>query len=401
MKVDVMTSPMVEEQIDFPMFLPHELLASTYEFGTATFNNLMFDSEEDGNEHILPQHWNHVEHTSWGKEHPVFDHDQRPLLPFSIPVRHHGDDVSFKTLGGRKLIVVSLHAELGTQASLTSRLLSFIIWDDIVIPNKSLQQILAAWSWSWRCAFEGIWPSCDHMGDEFAEGSIQGGHMRYLKAGCPLAGAYRFAYTGGLGDWVFHHKLYFPFFNGHSHNFCCTRDLASRASWELRFENFDEDALWRSTEISNSAFKDAVQEQGGHPMLSIPGWHLHLQRVDFMHCGFLGLFQISCANVIVELMELGHYGPVHQAKEFLIKSAYVSLQVWLRQQKRTISHRGWTLASLGSPQKGPGGTQMTSLNHSFVICFMAGLCFFRHSYILFQLLCGANVLSWGLPFRNH
>ena len=77
-----MTSPMVEEQIDFPMFLPHELLASTYEFGTATFNNLMLDSEEDGNEHILPQHWNHVEHTSWGKEHPVFDHDQRPPATF-------------------------------------------------------------------------------------------------------------------------------------------------------------------------------------------------------------------------------------------------------------------------------------------------------------------------------
>ena len=242
---------------------------------------------------------------------------------------------------------MSLHPELAPQSSLTSRLLSFVIWYDMLIPGKTYHQILRAWSWSWRCAFAGVWPVHDHMGHEFASSS-----KRYMNAGRPLAGAYRFCYTGGLADWSFHAQLYFPFFNSHAHNFCCTRDLAHRTIWELRFENNAPDAAWRSTTISNSEFKHAVGLMGGHPMLDIPGWHIMLQRADFMHGTFPGLFAVACANVVWELMEMGFFGPVEISREDRVKSAYVMLKSWLRLQGRSISHMGFTLGSLGSPQSG-------------------------------------------------
>ena len=87
-------------------------------------------------------------------------------------------------------------------------------------------------------------------------------------------------------------------------------------------------------------------------MLDIPGWHIMLQRADIMHCAFLGLLAVTCANVVWELMEMSFFGPVEISREDRVKSAYVMLKSWLRLQGRSISHMGFTLGSLGSPQSG-------------------------------------------------
>jgi hypothetical protein len=52
-----------------------------------------------------------------------------------------------------------------------------------------------------------------------------------------LAGPYRFAFAGALGDWSFHSKFYYPHFHGSSHNFLCHRDMASRVLEEFRFQD--------------------------------------------------------------------------------------------------------------------------------------------------------------------
>ena len=167
----------------------------------------------------------------------------RRRLPFCIPIRHHGDDVALKSLGAAKLCVVSLHGELCTLDCLSSRLLSFVLYDDLLIPNKTFPQIMAAWAWSWKCAIEGCYPVCDHAGKPFEDVRPgMPGAMRFANRGKTIGGPYTFAYAGGLGDWVFHVKLYAPFFNSHKHNFICTRDLASKVLPDFLYHNFTPEA---------------------------------------------------------------------------------------------------------------------------------------------------------------
>ena len=283
------------------------------------------------------------------QEHPALEKEH--LLPFSVPMRHHGDDVSFKSLGGRKLVVVSCHPELSPWESLTSRLLSWLIWDDMLIAGRTLLQICEPWAWSWQCALEGVWPDKDHLGREWP--STKQHALRRERARTSLAGEYRFTYNGHVADWAFHHKLYYPFYNGAGHNYCCHRDMASRVVPDLRMENRARDAPWRPTKINNADFKAAVAAQGGHPMINkCPGWHLGLQRTGFMHCGLLGLFSCTSGDLMYDLMLHGHYGPIERSKEALIESAYASLQSYLCGHGRSISHRCFSMATIGSPQKG-------------------------------------------------
>ena len=76
-----MTNPLTEEEIEFPIYLPHELLAAVHQFGGKTFRSLMFGcSDTEGCDRILIDHWRHVEGSTWAKEHPVYEH--RDMLRF-------------------------------------------------------------------------------------------------------------------------------------------------------------------------------------------------------------------------------------------------------------------------------------------------------------------------------
>ena len=188
------------------------------------------------------RYWQHCPGAVWAADHPAYHAPY--LLPYTIPVRFHGDDVAYKTLGKGKLLVMSLHGAMCPYDSLTSRLISVVMWDHMIIPQDTLKPILEVWAWSWRCAFHGVWPDCDHNGHAFTDRPES---LRILNRGKPLAGAFRFAFAGALGDWVFHAKIGYPWFNGHSCNFMCHRDLASSVIPSLRYEDASMTAGWRRT----------------------------------------------------------------------------------------------------------------------------------------------------------
>ena len=177
----------------------------------------------------------------WVQKHPATAIPD--LLNFCIPLRSHGDDASIKTLHNRRLCILSVHSESACQNSLISRLLNFVIPDDLLIPGESLPALMAAWVWSWVCCLLGEHPVVDHNNFNFPEGS-----QRHARRGERLSGPYFFAWCGALGDWSWHSKFWYPFVHGSSHNFICSRDLASRALARLRFDDHRPEAgpPWRS-----------------------------------------------------------------------------------------------------------------------------------------------------------
>lgn len=205
----------------------HKILCPQH--ANLTSNHPLLDVSDDA-EAMLRNHWEVVSASSWAQRHPVFKTPN--VLPWTIPCRFHGDDASIKSMTGKKLCIVSVHSEFCVLDALTSRLLSFFIFDDLLIPNVTLAEIMEPWVWSWHVALSGIFPTMDHCGNAFDPTLL-----RYKQRGERLAGPYRFAFAGALGDWSFHSKFYYPHFHGSSHNFLCHRDMASRVLEEFRFQD--------------------------------------------------------------------------------------------------------------------------------------------------------------------
>ncbi len=61
-----------------------------------------------------------------------------------------------------------------------------------------------------------------------------------------------------------------------------------------------------------------------------------------MHSGFLGVFSVTCGNIIVELLEIGCFGPVDLPLQTLLSSAFGSFQVYLRSKRFTADVRAFT-----------------------------------------------------------
>jgi hypothetical protein len=84
-------------------------------------------------------------------------------------------------------------------------------------------------------------------------------------------------------------------------------------------------------------------------IFDLPGFDLKLIRPDFMHCAFLGMFLSTCGSMVWDLLELGHFGPVHLSFAILLASAFAAWKSWLRAKGFYIDSSCFTLASLGSP----------------------------------------------------
>ena len=188
---DVYTQGSKTEQ--FPVYLPHELFAAVHQSGCS---EQVFGTKPE-------EFWDCVRGSEWARMHPVFENES--MLKWTYPVRMHGDDAAMKSLQNQKLVIVSFHSALSTLSSLKSRLLSFAIRDKLLIASKTLQQLFVVIAWSMNVAFAGRWPTTDHLGEPLPElyGRKVGAH-RYAMRTTPLAGPYRFAFTGALGDQAWH-----------------------------------------------------------------------------------------------------------------------------------------------------------------------------------------------------
>lgn len=172
-----------------------------------------------------------IRNAAWSSTHPCYG-SHRHLRNLMIPLRHHGDDASIKSITGRKLFILSLNSEFGSENALGSRLLSIVLHDDSLVKGSSIKELMRVWRWSWDALFSGTYPHNDHNGKPWPPGS-----HRFRRAGQPLAGGWRFVFAGALADWAFHSKLYYPEIHGSSHNYLCHRCHASRVIRRLRFSD--------------------------------------------------------------------------------------------------------------------------------------------------------------------
>jgi hypothetical protein len=291
---------------------------------------------------LLAFHWEMVQGGEWCKVHPSYTTHKR-LRRNIIPLRWHGDDASIKSLTGRKLCTLSLHSEFGACDPMSSRLISIMLYDDWVVPGKTYRQLMDVWHWSFEALLSGVYPASDHLGQAWPSSS-----PRFKLAGTSIANGWRFAFSGALGDWSFHGK-FFKELHGSSHNFLCFRCAASKALHSVRFTDVGVDAGWRATCFSTSQFLAALPVEGRNQVYNIPGFCLSLVRCDFMHAAFLGIFQITCGNIIWELMELGHFAPVRMSIAQKLDFAFSCLHAYCREHGLTLDLRQFSPAVFNSP----------------------------------------------------
>lgn len=165
-----------ETPMNIPVYLPHELINAVYDYGA--FDHLFRGESPSDVGHF----WESVQRAPWFHRHPAC---QTPdLLPWTIPVRFHGDDAAFKSLQNTKLLIFSLHGELCRLPSVQSRLLCWVIKDRMVVPGKTLVPLLSVMKWSLNLALQKYWPSVDHLGRPLQPASgKQPGARRYQRRG--------------------------------------------------------------------------------------------------------------------------------------------------------------------------------------------------------------------------
>jgi hypothetical protein len=146
----------------FPLFPVHEFLAVLWQSGYDNFAKSCFATE--GLESI-GAFWSHVRNLDWCKSHPAVEDHAR--LPWTIPAAMFGDDA--RIYKEEKMTVYEFAFVLSAATTLQSKFIVAILPNWIIIPGKTCADVERAITWSWRCAFEGLWPTHDHLGREIAE----------------------------------------------------------------------------------------------------------------------------------------------------------------------------------------------------------------------------------------
>lgn len=246
-----------EKRVSIPMYLPHELFASTWAAGC-------FETLFCGGDGEVEKFWDSVKGSEWAQHHPAYLNPD--LLKWTIPVRWHGDDAAMKSLQNTKLCIVSLHGELCRLPSIQSRLLSFVVKDKSLVTGTTLRQLFEVFAWSLGIAFGKYWPRADHRGMPFqvAHGSNPGAE-RHRRQGTLIAGPWRFAFVGALGDMAWHDKVYQPVLNSWRYNFCCFRCCASKVLPQLAYMDFSQDLQQLKTQNTGATVPGPI----------LPRWEVH------------------------------------------------------------------------------------------------------------------------------
>ena len=81
-----------EGVVPYPMFLPHEILATLASLGEPKLKSFVCGS--DGWDGVL-DFWNHVAHLEWAKSHPAYDEENRSKLKYMAPAALFADEGLF------------------------------------------------------------------------------------------------------------------------------------------------------------------------------------------------------------------------------------------------------------------------------------------------------------------
>ena len=210
-----------------------------------------------------------------------------------VPLWLHGDGAEYQNRDS--LTIVSFSGVLGTGCT-KDRKLYLTSWSKECTAmtrhgfqadtwRDGLWPILV---WSFKACYEGRFPSTDHIGRPFPEGS-----QRAQLAGAPLCSGdipFRFYVYGVLGDLDYFSKdLDLPFHNNHRPCWFCDADCTDNP-----WNDFRARASWQDRTVQD------VQgnPRSRHPIWSIPGVHELCTMLDVLHVVDQGVASHVIGNVL-------------------------------------------------------------------------------------------------------
>jgi len=322
-----------ERETLHPIFPPHEVLDHiAHQDASIIDNALLGPGGLDG----IKQFWDDHSHVSWCQNHPVMRLSEEELS-WALPLELFGDDASIWK--HEKLLILSWRSSLWkTTKTLWTTFLICVLPLALVVPGKTLNDLHAAIQWSFTACLLGTWPRRTHSGQIMRK---KHGKTRFQKRGQNMT--FRAALTRATGDYKYHAETYN--LRGYGHASCCHRCRATKTNPDLLYTEVGPTARWHAFPRSHEEY---MHEQGDdvNPLCRIPGWHLHMVKVDLMHNFFLGTVLHLVASAVVQMADEGWFGQATLPKKTRLREAYARFAKWKRDGKFRCSVACFTPAAL-------------------------------------------------------
>ena len=163
------------------------------------FQSILLGPEPDKSLRLF---WEANAETKWFKEHPLLSSMKAPDLQYVIPIEIHRDDAE---LHKRRSFSISTVSSALTSGATWDHKLLLSCFDNAAAGDSTSMEIDCWICWGLACGAAGVYLDHDWYGKRF-----DSGYMAELarKAGKPIAGKFRFIFSGHKGDQVYLHKCY-------------------------------------------------------------------------------------------------------------------------------------------------------------------------------------------------
>ena len=308
-----------QELVDFPLLLPHEVLAHLHKANPQLLARALPSPE------VHPELCAIVATTE----------QELKTGPCLVPLGLHGDGVPYTK--GQSLEAVSWN------------LVAQPLWERVLfaaVPKQFCCQcsckgkhtwdaILQVFAWSMHCLLLGVHPSLRHDGQPLDK-------QRQALASQPLG--CKATLLQARGDWPFLKQLFqFPSWNATR---MCWKCKATQETYKLCHLG----APWRSQRLSSTDFLQELHSSGGtpSPLLSCPGFKLDFVGIDWLHTVDLGVAQDVLGNLFWEALSLEEGTRRNQ-----LQALWSKIQAFYREHKPSSQLDALTLEMLYQPGKSP------------------------------------------------
>eukprot|EP00438_Fugacium_kawagutii_P005243 Skav235426 [mRNA] locus=scaffold473:10773:12278:- [translate_table: standard] len=274
------------------ILLPHEYFAYMYE------HDLFWKKTIMGNEDNLPKFWDKFHKHPCMKGSPILK--VKNYQSCMVPLALHGDEVPCFGVGkiwARSVLAFSWNSLIATFEGGQQKNIMNYTWacfekfvqQDAPGALGTMSVFFKILAWSFRCLFNGKWPSRDWRDVPFDPQSAQG-----KKAGKPLAGPYKAALVQLCGDLDYLHKwIGIPQYTQHHKPCCqCKATFQGSSSW---LDNRST-SQWQSLLLTATNWNEHWQSTCA--LLSLPGANCWTVALDYMHNFYLGWLQFLYGSVM-------------------------------------------------------------------------------------------------------
>ena len=275
------------------VLLPHEFFAAVYAAGPTVWHDVMLGP---GGQEGLRAYWRHEWDKEWVQKHPMLTELER--MDFTVPFTLHGDDVQVQN--NSKIYILQSSSALSRAPSNLSKLLVSAILSRTMVKNKfsgitinetadELHKMVAD---SFRVLLEGVWPYVDYLRRPYTG-------WRAKKAGTPLAGPWRAAFSHVRGDLEFKARVFN--WNHYARFLICKDCMAHKPPGRLSFTNLLPTAPCFEVPVSHEDWLLNTADIYLSPLAAIPGFRKERVLEDWMHDVHAGCGKHLAACALVEI----------------------------------------------------------------------------------------------------